>query len=139
MRNETVDQFIVKFKKATNKCLVTLPKKTFVDLAFNGLKFEIREMMVGHPYLDLLQLSTIAIKHESLLREKDKRHSRKGHVNFTEIPDFNEQTEPIEVVVVQMIIDKLFICQALKPAKVKRSPVLWLELKKQFIIPLMLA
>lgn len=67
MENETVDQFIARFKKARNKCLALLPKKTFADLAFNVLRFEIRKRMVGQPYLDLFQLSMIAIKHESLL------------------------------------------------------------------------
>lgn len=64
--------------------------------------------MIGQPYYDLLQLASMAIKHESLLKEKEIKDC-KGDLNFIDgfkLDDDKSQAEYAEIVVAKMIIEK---------------------------------
>ena len=50
---EIVDQFIARFKKSKNRYLTSLTEKEFTNLAFNGLRFNIKERFEEQAFDDL--------------------------------------------------------------------------------------
>ena len=68
---KSVDQFIALFKKAKIDASLCFQIKTFKNLAFNGLKFNLREILVGLDFSDLFQLVTRVLKYELLLKDRD--------------------------------------------------------------------
>lgn len=93
-----------------------------METAFNGLKFSFRDKLEGQPYSDLFQLARKAISHENLLK-KSKRPS-KHDVTFVErykSEDDLDQGEYAKIVVAKMVIDKPYVSQALRRARIKEK------------------
>ena len=116
---EIVDQFISHFKKSRNRCLTILTENEFTNLAFNGLRFNLKERFEGQAFDNLFQLNARVSKYEHLLKEKDKKPNRDNWqaVAFAESAEYVQIIEEEnEIAVATMVLNKPYVCLALKPA-----------------------
>lgn len=66
--DETVEQFIMWFKRARMHCQIVLPEKEYVKFAVDGLDFEFRKKFEGVTFFDMYELFDRASRYESLIK-----------------------------------------------------------------------
>ena len=54
--DETVEQFIMRFKRTCMHCQIILPKREYVKFAVDGLDFEFRKKFERVTFFDLYEL-----------------------------------------------------------------------------------
>ncbi|XP_059639356.1 uncharacterized protein LOC132281699 [Cornus florida] len=60
--NEDVETFLARFKKARNRCQLTLPEEEFVNLALSGLDFELRKKFEVYDDLEVDAVEIVSKK-----------------------------------------------------------------------------
>jgi hypothetical protein len=70
--DEPVTSYIRRFRKTKNRCYnLVISERDLAALDFNGLRSHIKEKLEGHEFIDVAQVLTRALAHES--RSKDTR------------------------------------------------------------------
>ena len=70
--DESLEQFIMRFKRIRTRCLTTLLEVEYVKIAINGLNFELRKKFEGITFINLFELSERASRFEGLLKEENQ-------------------------------------------------------------------
>lgn len=122
--NEAIDRYVAQFKKMRNQCLFFLPEKEVAEMAKIGLKFALKEHLAGKKFSDLFSLTAVATQYENLWKEKEKKPFKDYKQNvaiYDPVEDLQEDDdqEAAEIAVAKMTFDKPYVCQALKPAKLR--------------------
>jgi hypothetical protein len=130
--NETVSEYIRKFRETRNKCYsLTLGEKDLADLAFIGLSSYLREKLEGQDFTDINQVMQHAITHESRARD-NKQYSRFRDMNGREkekkgvnmLEPNNDSDEETDVCVAEWVDApkvRPMACAFLKPSPGKRE------------------
>jgi hypothetical protein len=64
--DEPVTNYIRRFRETKNHCYnLVISERDLAELAFNGLRSHIREKLEGHEFIDVAQVLTRALAHES--------------------------------------------------------------------------
>ncbi|XP_059639172.1 uncharacterized protein LOC132281486 [Cornus florida] len=117
LSNEDVETFLARFKKARNRCQLTLPEEEFVNLALRGLDFELRKKFEGTHCGDLFQLADRVTKYEKILREENERKNSSQGTYYKdpnyEIHMVDTVYDDLEVDAVEIISKKPYVCKAL--------------------------
>jgi hypothetical protein len=71
--DESVEQFIMRFKKIRTRCLTTLPKAEYIKIAIDGLNFELRKKFEGITFIDLFELSERAFRFERAFKRRKSK------------------------------------------------------------------
>lgn len=70
--DESIADFIERFRKKAGKCLVQFPKDEYAFMAISGINPQLRDKFVRQAYHDLNELAYRAIRIEQFIQEKEK-------------------------------------------------------------------
>ncbi|KAI6691886.1 hypothetical protein NL676_019596 [Syzygium grande] len=107
--------------------MVSPAEKEIADLAKSGLKLLLRERLEGQKFTDLFSLIAFATKYENLWKEKDTKPYKdyKQNMALVDSEDNSKeeinQDKAIEMAMAEMTLHEPYVCQALKPARVKET------------------
>ena len=118
-RDESVCDYIKKFKEAKNRCF------NLADLCFRGLRSHIREKIEGHEYFTIPQvLIRVVTAEKRLIKEKESSRPHRSNMHFIEYDSDSSTDDGIDVYGAEFTwpsTKKALSCSALKPAHKSRQ------------------
>ena len=88
MRDESVNDYIRRFHDTKNRCFsVNIAEKDLADLAFNGLRSHIKEILEGYNFFTVTQVHQKVLAIES--RSKEPQESHRHHRSSVHALDCN--------------------------------------------------
>lgn len=120
--DETIADYIRRFRDKKNLCYsLVISKRDLAELAFNGLRFHIRERLEGHEFANITQVLQRTLAQES--RSKDTRlksnRSNMRMLNYESSDDESKDVYTVEFVWSPQ--DTPSNCVSLKPAHKNRQ------------------
>jgi hypothetical protein len=93
--DEPVTSYIRRFRKTKNRCYsLIISERDLAELAFNGLRSHIREILEGHEFIDVDQVLVRALAHES--RSKDTRlKSDRPNMHILDYESSDDQSKEV--------------------------------------------
>jgi hypothetical protein len=120
--DELVTSYIRRFRETKNLCYnLVISERDLAELAFNDLRSHIKEKLEGHEFIDIAQVLTRALAHES--RSKDSR-LKSDRPNMHMLDYESSDDESMEVYVAEFTwssYDKGNTCSSLKPTHKSRQ------------------
>jgi hypothetical protein len=122
-KDESVNEYIRRFRDTRNRCFqIHLAEKQLAGLAFNGLRYYLKERLEGIQFFTLAQLHQRALACESQSKETAKtiRHN----VHIVECDQSSSDDESTEVYAAEMVWPKQtksLACSSLQPIQKKRQ------------------
>ncbi|KAM1667745.1 hypothetical protein ACFX2K_047162 [Malus domestica] len=113
--DESLMDYLTRFKSARNWCRVPLPEVEFVRLALNGLDVEYKKKFLGANFQDMYELAQHVEQYDYLLREEkiSKAPSRRTIYKNPTVSYASTECECVSVDAVEIVIDKPYVCKAL--------------------------
>jgi len=122
-KDESVNDYIRRFRDTRNRCFqIHLAEKQLVGLAFNGLRYYLKERLEGIQFFTLAQLHQRALACES--RSKETAKTIRHNVHVVECDQSSSEDESTEVYAAEMVWPKQAkssACASLQPVQKKRQ------------------
>jgi hypothetical protein len=122
-KDESVNDYIRRFWDTRNRCFqIHLAEKQLARLAFNGLRYYLKEKLEGIQFFTLAQLHQRALACES--RSKETAKAIRHNVHIVECNQSSSDDESIEVYTAEMVWPKQaksLTCSSLQPVQKKRQ------------------
>jgi hypothetical protein len=122
-KNESVNEYIRRFRDTRNRCFqIHLAEKQLAGLAFNGLRYYLKERLEGIQFFTLAQLHQRALACES--RSKETAKTIRHNVHIVECDQSSSDDESTEVYTAEMVWPKQAkssACSSLQPVQKKRQ------------------
>jgi hypothetical protein len=104
-KNESVNEYIRRFRDIRNRCFpIHLAAKQLAVLAFNGLRYYLKERLEGIQFFTLAQLHQRALAYES--RSKETAKTIRHNVHIVECDQSSSDVESTEVYAAEMVWPK---------------------------------
>jgi hypothetical protein len=124
-KEESFNKYIQRFHDTRNQCFqIHLAEKQLAGLAFNGLRYYLKERLEGIPFFTLAQLHQRALACES--RSKETAKTIRHNVHILECDQSSSDDKSTEVYTAEMIWPKQaksLACSSLQPVQKKRQEV----------------
>jgi hypothetical protein len=118
-----VNEYIQRFRDTRNQCFqIHLAEKQLAGLAFNGLRYYLKERLEGIQFFTLAQLHQGALASGS--RSKETTKTVRHNVHIVECDQSSSDDESKEVYVAKMVWPKQaksLACPSLQPVQKKRQ------------------
>jgi hypothetical protein len=122
-KDESVNDYIRRFRDTRNRCFqIHLAEKQLAGLAFNGLRYYLKERLEGIQFFTLAQLHQRASACES--RSKETAKTIRHNVHIVECDQSSSDDESAEVYAAEMVWPKhakSSACSSLQPVQKKRQ------------------
>jgi hypothetical protein len=122
-KDESVNEYIRRFRDTRNRCFqIHLAKKQLAGLAFNGLRYYLKERLEGIQFFTLAQLHQRALAYES--RSKETAKTIRHNVHIVECDQSSSDDESTEIYAPEMVWRKQAkssACSSLQPVQKKRQ------------------
>jgi hypothetical protein len=122
-KDESVNDYIRRFRDTRNRCFqIQLAEKQLAGLAFNGLRYYLKERLEGIQFFTLAQLHQRALACESRSKETTKTICHNVHI--VECDQSSSDDESTEVDAAEMVWPKqtkFSACSSLQPVQKKRQ------------------
>jgi hypothetical protein len=122
-KDELVNEYIRRFRDTRNQCFqIHLAEKQLVGLAFNGLRYYLKERLEGIQFFMLAQLHQRALACES--RSKETAKTIRHNVHIVECDQSSSDDESTEIYAAEMVWPKQAkssACSSLQPVQKKRQ------------------
>jgi hypothetical protein len=122
-KNESINDYIRRFRDTRNRCFqINLAEKQLAGLAFNGLRYYLKERLEGIQFFTLAQLHQRALACES--RSKETTKTIRHNVHIVECDQSSSDDESAEVYAAKMVWPKQAkssACSSLQPVQKKRQ------------------
>nr|KYP70906.1 hypothetical protein KK1_010146 [Cajanus cajan] len=124
--NETLDDYLNRFRQLKSRCYTNIPEHELVRIAATGLDFSIRKKLVNEQLRDMAQLAEKVRRIEQIKLEKEKlmkfdKFVRKEKIAYLESSELNEDSnyevvsEDFEINLAELRPGPTYQCQMLKP------------------------
>jgi hypothetical protein len=101
-KDESVNDYIRRFRDTRNRCFqIHLAEKQLAGLAFNGLRYYLKESLEGIQFFTLAQLHQRALACES--RSKETAKTIRHNVHIVECGQSSSDDESAEVYAAEMV------------------------------------
>jgi hypothetical protein len=115
-KDESVNEYIRRFRDTRNRCFqIHLAEKQLAGLAFNGLRYYLKEILEGIQFFTLAQLHQRALACES--RSKETAKTIRHNVHIVECDQSSSDDESTEIYAAKMVWPK----QAKSYSRFKRN------------------
>jgi hypothetical protein len=122
-KDESVNEYIRRFRDTRNQCFqIYLAEKQIAGLAFNVLRYYLKERLEGIQFFTLAQLHQRALVCES--RSKETTKNIRHNVHIVECDQNSSDDESMEVYAAEMVWlrqTKYSACSSLQPVQKKRQ------------------
>jgi hypothetical protein len=122
-KDKSVNEYIRRFQDTRNRCFqIHLAEKQLAGLAFNGLRYYLKERLEGIQFFTLAQLHERALACES--RSKETAKTIRHNVHIVECDQSSSDDESTEVYTAEMVWPKQAkssACSSLQPVQKKRQ------------------
>jgi hypothetical protein len=122
-KDESVNDYIRRFQDTRNRCFqIHLVEKQLAGLAFNGLRYYLKERLEGIQFFTLAQLHQRALACES--RSKETAKTIRHNVHIVECDQSSSDDESTEAYAAEMVRpkqDKSSACSSLQSVQKKRQ------------------
>jgi hypothetical protein len=122
-KDELVNEYIRRFRDTRNRCFqIHLAEKELAGLAFNGLRYYLKEILEGIQFFTLAQLHQRALACES--RSKETAKIIRHNVHIVECDQSSSDDESAEVYAAEMVWPKqakFSACSSLQPVQKKHQ------------------
>jgi hypothetical protein len=122
-KDESINEYIQRFRDTRNRCFqIQLAEKQLAGLAFNGLRYYLKERLEGIQFFTLAQLHQRALVCES--RSKETTKTIRHNVHIVECDQSSSDDESTEVYAAEMVWPKQaksLACSSLQPVRKKRQ------------------
>jgi hypothetical protein len=139
-KDESVNDYIRGFRDTRNRCFqIHLAEKQLTGLAFNGLRYYLKERLEGIQFFILALLHQRALACES--RSKETAKTIHHNVHIVECDQSSSDDESTEVYTAEMVWPKQaksLACSSLQPVQKKREETRRASGITHFLMPLMI-
>jgi hypothetical protein len=122
-KDKSVNEYIRRFQDTRNRCFqIHLAEKQLAGLAFNGLRYYLKERLEGIQFFTLAQLHKRALACES--RSKETAKTIRHNMHIVECDQSSSDDESTEVYTAEMVWPKQAkssACSSLQPVQKKRQ------------------
>ena len=126
--NETIDDYLTRFRKLKSRCPTPVPEIELVKMAVKGLDYQVKKKILDHHIVDMAQLADRVRQIESLYAEKMVnrrviRNQKIAYIDANEPVEFDMDDEEEEVHVAELKPGPPYTCRSLYPNFSKENTI----------------